>query len=133
MPDFNDSTKLGDGQEKVDRLTDLIAIFQRPELDFSNHLANGDDLLGDAFEYLMGHFASESGKSKGQFIHQQKSAVLLLLLLALMNMKHVVIPQFTIQPVVQAHSCFVSLLNLTVMIFLYMAKKKMLRQVFWHK
>lgn len=67
MPDFNDSTKLGDGQEKVDRLTDLIAIFQRPELDFSNHLANGDDLLGDAFEYLMGHFASESGKSKGQF------------------------------------------------------------------
>lgn len=67
MPDFNDSTKLGDGQEKVDRLTDLIAIFQRPELDFSNHLANSDDLLGDAFEYLMGHFASESGKSKGQF------------------------------------------------------------------
>lgn len=67
MPDFNDSTKLGDGQEKVDRLTDLIAIFQRPELDFSNNLANGDDLLGDAFEYLMGHFASESGKSKGQF------------------------------------------------------------------
>ncbi|ENV58333.1 type I restriction-modification system, M subunit [Acinetobacter soli CIP 110264] len=67
MPDFNDSTKLGDGQEKVDRLTDLIAIFQRPELDFSNNLASGDDLLGDAFEYLMGHFASESGKSKGQF------------------------------------------------------------------
>ncbi|MEZ6840883.1 hypothetical protein ABVN80_07160 [Acinetobacter baumannii] len=40
-------------KKKVDRLTDLIAIFQRPELDFSNHLANGDDLLGDAFEYLM--------------------------------------------------------------------------------
>lgn len=67
MPDFNDSTKLGDGDEKVERLTDLIAIFQRPELDFSSNLASGDDLLGDAFEYLMGHFASESGKSKGQF------------------------------------------------------------------
>lgn len=67
MPDFNDSTKLGDGDEKVERLTDLISIFQRPELDFSSNLASGDDLLGDAFEYLMGHFASESGKSKGQF------------------------------------------------------------------
>ena len=27
----------------------------------------GDDLLGDAYEYLMRHFATESGKSKGQF------------------------------------------------------------------
>lgn len=67
MPDFNDSTKLGDGEEKVERLTDLIGIFQRPELNFSNNKASGDDLLGDAFEYLMGHFATESGKSKGQF------------------------------------------------------------------
>ena len=29
--------------------------------------AGGDDLLGDAYEYLMRHFATESGKSKGQF------------------------------------------------------------------
>jgi type I restriction enzyme M protein len=67
MPDFNDATKLGDGKEKVDRLTSLIAIFENPDLDFSKNRADGDDILGDAYEYLMRHFATESGKSKGQF------------------------------------------------------------------
>ncbi len=67
MPDFNDVTKLGSGKDIVDRLTNLIAIFERPELDFSKNQADGDDILGDAYEYLMRHFASESGKSKGQF------------------------------------------------------------------
>jgi len=67
MPDFNDPAKLGDGKEKVERLTNLIAIFENPALDFSKNRADGDDLLGDAYEYLMRHFATESGKSKGQF------------------------------------------------------------------
>ena len=64
---FNDESKLGKGQEMVDKLTDLIAIFQRPEFDFQNNKASGDDILGDAYEYLMRNFATESGKSKGQF------------------------------------------------------------------
>jgi type I restriction enzyme M protein len=67
MPDFNDATKLGSGKEMVDRLTDLIGIFQNKALDFSKNRAEGDDILGDAYEYLMRHFATESGKSKGQF------------------------------------------------------------------
>ncbi|WP_040252375.1 type I restriction-modification system subunit M [Psychroserpens mesophilus] len=67
MPDFNDVTKLGSGKEMVDRLTNLIAIFENPSLDFSKNKAEGDDILGDAYEYLMRHFATESGKSKGQF------------------------------------------------------------------
>src|SRR5450631_3791215 len=67
MPDFNDATKLGDGKDKVDRLTNLIAIFENKALDFSKNRAEGDDILGDAYEYLMRHFATESGKSKGQF------------------------------------------------------------------
>ena len=67
MPDFNDVTKLGSGKEMVDRLTNLIAIFERKELDFSKNRAENDDILGDAYEYLMRHFATESGKSKGQF------------------------------------------------------------------
>jgi type I restriction enzyme M protein len=67
MPDFDDPVKLGEGKEKVDRLTNLIAIFEKPELDFSRNRAEGDDILGDAYEYLMRHFATESGKSKGQF------------------------------------------------------------------
>jgi type I restriction enzyme M protein len=67
FPDFNDTAKLGDGKEKVDKLTNLIAIFENPALDFSKNRAEGDDILGDAYEYLMRHFATESGKSKGQF------------------------------------------------------------------
>src|SRR6478609_2655557 len=67
MPDFNDATKLGSGKEMVDRLTNLIAIFESKALDFSKNRADGDDILGDAYYYLMGHFATESGKSKGQF------------------------------------------------------------------
>lgn len=67
FPDFNDPNKLGEGQALVDRLTNLIAIFQKPELDFSQNRAEHDDILGDAYEYLMRHFATESGKSKGQF------------------------------------------------------------------
>ena len=67
MPDFNDPGKLGSGQEIVDRLTNLISIFENKSLDFSKNRADGDDILGDAYEYLMRHFAAESGKSKGQF------------------------------------------------------------------
>src|SRR5947209_6036002 len=67
FPDFNDPNKLGEGSAKVERLSNLIAIFQKPELDFSKNRAEHDDILGDAYEYLMRHFATESGKSKGQF------------------------------------------------------------------
>lgn len=67
VADFNDDDKLGKGQAKVDTLTKLITIFENPALDFSKNRAGGDDILGDAFEYLMKNFATESGKSKGQF------------------------------------------------------------------
>src|SRR5260221_13577155 len=65
VADFNEPDKLGKGKEMVDRLSSLVAIFEG--LDFSRNRAEGDDLLGDAYEYLMRHFATESGKSKGQF------------------------------------------------------------------
>ncbi len=65
--DFNDKSKLGEGKEMQDRLSKLVAIFENPDFDFSRNRADGDDLLGDAYEYLMRNFATESGKSKGQF------------------------------------------------------------------
>jgi len=67
VADFNDPDKLGKGQEMVDRLSNLVSIFDNPALDFRGNRAEGDDILGDAYEYLMRHFATESGKSKGQF------------------------------------------------------------------
>ncbi|ROO29704.1 type I restriction-modification protein subunit M [Salinisphaera orenii MK-B5] len=63
--DFNDETKLGSGKDMQDRLSKLVGIFD--QLDLGANRADGDDLLGDAYEYLMRHFATESGKSKGQF------------------------------------------------------------------
>ena len=65
--DFDDTSKLGTGKDLVDTLTGLISVFERDELDFSKNNAEGDDILGDAYEYLMSKFATESGKSKGQF------------------------------------------------------------------
>src|SRR6266536_1242768 len=67
VADFNNEDKLGKGKEMVDRLSNLVGIFDNPALDFRGNRAEGDDILGDAYEYLMRHFATESGKSKGQF------------------------------------------------------------------
>jgi len=65
FPDFNNEEKLGKAEAMVDRLTKLVSIFE--SMDFGRNRAEGDDLLGDAYEFLMRHFATESGKSKGQF------------------------------------------------------------------
>ena len=65
LADFNDEDKLGKGKAMVDRLSNLIGIFEK--LDLRANRVGGDDLLGDAYEYLMRHFATESGKAKGQF------------------------------------------------------------------
>ncbi|TDN87096.1 type I restriction enzyme M protein [Salegentibacter sp. 24] len=67
LVDFNDEDKLGSGKEMVDRISNLVEIFQNDSLNFKNNRAEDDDILGDAYEYLMRHFATESGKSKGQF------------------------------------------------------------------
>ena len=67
VADFNDENKLGRGKEMQDRLSNLVGIFENESLNFSKNRADGDDILGDAYEYLMRHFATESGKSKGQF------------------------------------------------------------------
>lgn len=66
FPDYNDPNKLGEGNDRIERLTTLVAIFESPDLDFSKNSADHDDILGDAYEYLMRHFATDSGKSKGQ-------------------------------------------------------------------
>lgn len=65
--DFDDDAKLGSGQEKIDKLTNLINIFNDDKLNFKANRASGDDIIGDAYEYLMKNFAKESGKDKGQF------------------------------------------------------------------
>ncbi|GAA7904019.1 type I restriction-modification system subunit M [Helicobacter pylori] len=79
--DFNDNTKLGEGKAMIDTLSNLVKIFA--DLSLGVHGALDDDLLGDAYEYLMRHFASESGKSKGQFYTPSEVSLLLSLLLGI--------------------------------------------------
>ncbi|WQV58602.1 type I restriction-modification system subunit M [Helicobacter pylori] len=79
--DFNDNTKLGEGKAMTDTLSNLVKIFA--DLSLGAHGALDDDLLGDAYEYLMRHFASESGKSKGQFYTPSEVSLLLSLLLGI--------------------------------------------------
>lgn len=66
FPNFNDPEKLGTGAEMVERLTNLISIFQKPELDFSKNRAEHDDILGDAYEYAITQFQPEVS---GRFVH----------------------------------------------------------------
>ncbi|MDP2338641.1 MAG: type I restriction-modification system subunit M [Bacteroidota bacterium] len=81
--DFDDSTKLGTDNEKKSKLTNLIALFEKPELDFSKNKASDDDILGDAYEFLMRHFATESGKSKGQFYTPSEVSLILALIIGI--------------------------------------------------
>lgn len=67
VADFDADDKLGKGNDKKERLSNLVSIFEHPSLNFKNNRAGGDDILGDAYEYLMRNFATQSGKSKGQF------------------------------------------------------------------
>jgi len=50
VADFNDADKLGKGKDMVDWLSNLVSIFDTPALDFRSNRAEGDDLLGDAYE-----------------------------------------------------------------------------------
>lgn len=87
VADFNDADKLGRDKAMVDKLSKLIAIFENPALDFSKNRADGDDLLGDAYEYLMRHFATESGKSKGQFYTPAEVSRILANVIGIQNAK----------------------------------------------
>ncbi|MFQ5640923.1 MAG: type I restriction-modification system subunit M, partial [bacterium] len=64
--DFN-SSNLGDAKDKNARLKHLLIDFSDPKLDLRpSHLA-GNDIIGDAYEFLIAHFASDAGKKAGEF------------------------------------------------------------------
>lgn len=89
VADFCDEQKLGKGKDLVDTVSNLIGIFQSSGLDFGKNRASDDDLMGDAYEYLMKHFASESGKSKGQFYTPAEVSRIMAKVIGLQNAKGV--------------------------------------------
>jgi type I restriction enzyme M protein len=63
---FN-STKLGDEKQKNDILCHLLADFAKPELNLRPSRVGTLDVIGNAYEFLIKHFASTSGKKAGEF------------------------------------------------------------------
>ena len=62
--------RLGYSQEN--KLSGLVNVFQKPELDFANNRVGDNDILGDAHELLMRKFAQDSGKAQGNSILREK-------------------------------------------------------------
>lgn len=65
--DFNDKLTLGDTKEKNATLKNLLEDFNDERLDLRPSKLVGNDIIGDAYEYLIAHFAESSGKKGGEF------------------------------------------------------------------
>lgn len=63
---FN-SNKLGDEQQKNDILRHLLEDFAKPELNLRPSRVGQLDIIGNAYEYLIGKFAAGAGKKAGEF------------------------------------------------------------------
>ena len=65
--DFNSETKLGNTKERNALLKNLLEDFADERLDLRPSMLEGNDVIGDAYEYLIAHFASDAGKKGGEF------------------------------------------------------------------
>ena len=75
--DFNNKNILGDTKERNTILKHLIEDFSDTRLDLRPSMLEGNDVIGDAYEYLLGHFAGEEGKKGGEFYTPSEVSTLL--------------------------------------------------------
>lgn len=75
--DLNSESKLGNTLEK--RNKKLASLLQKiASIDFGgDYLSNDSDVFGDAYEYLMGMYASDAGQKGGEFFTPQEVSELL--------------------------------------------------------
>ena len=66
IADFN-SEELGTDKEAVDKLSGLVEIFQKPELDFTNNRAGGDDIFGRRLRIFDAEICPGFRQEQGQF------------------------------------------------------------------
>lgn len=129
LPNFNDPSKLGKPKEMRETLSNLIAAFESEDLDFSKNRTADDDILGDAYEYLMKNFAAESGKSKGQFYTPAEVSVLWLRCCILQNLpRH---PQPFMTPLVDPVRCCCVPLAKRPMVQHLTGRRKTILQLRW--
>lgn len=65
--DFNSEANLGETKERNARLKSLLEDFADKKLDLRAAHKAGQDVIGDAYEYLIANFAADSGKKGGEF------------------------------------------------------------------
>lgn len=75
--DFNSSAKLGESKKRNQTLKDLIEDFDKPKLDFRPSVIGSEDIIGNAYMYLIERFAEGSGKKGGEFFTPHEVSVLL--------------------------------------------------------
>ena len=67
--DFNSETNLGQTKDRNRRLKTLLEDFAKPGLDLGD---TSEDILGDAYIFLIERFASDAGKKAGEFFTPRK-------------------------------------------------------------
>ncbi len=80
--DFNSEPFLGQTRERNRRLKSLLEDFNRDELNFRKDHVGHLDILGNTYEYLIGHFAADAGKKAGEFFTPSEVSMLLAKLVA---------------------------------------------------
>jgi type I restriction enzyme M protein len=73
--DFNSEANLGQTKDRNRRLKNLLTDFSELDLQPS-HLA-GNDIIGDAYEFLISQFAGDAGKKAGEFYTPSEVSTLL--------------------------------------------------------
>jgi type I restriction enzyme M protein len=75
--DFNSEPALGETKDRNRRLRNLLDDFAKKELDMRPSRIGEMDVIGNAYEYLIGRFASDAGKKGGEFYTPPEVATLL--------------------------------------------------------
>ncbi len=79
--DFNSEANLGKPKDRNARLIHLLEDFHDPRLDLRPSRIGGLDVIGNAYEFLIGNFASDAGKKAGEFYTPPEVSLLLTQLL----------------------------------------------------
>lgn len=79
---FNSEPILGQTKERNRRLKHLLQDFSVPAMDLRPARIGTMDVIGNAYEYLIGYFASEAGKKGGEFYTPKEVAELLATLMS---------------------------------------------------
>jgi len=79
--DFNSEANLGKTKDRNRRLKNLIDDFNKPILNFRPSVIGTEDIIGNAYMYLIERFASDAGKKGGEFYTPHQVSQLLAKLL----------------------------------------------------